>query len=263
MKLLFVGDIFGRSGREVLSEELPKLKNEYDPDIIVINGENAAHGKGLTPDHAKEFFELGADVVTSGNHIWDQRQIIPYLDKEPRLLRPLNFPEGAPGNGIWRGQTKKGDPFTVVNLMGRLYMEDLDCPFQAMQSFMNQHNTRRDGPVFIDFHADATSEKVAMGHFMDGKAAAVIGTHTHIPTADTRILEKGTAYQTDAGMTGDYDSVIGIQKEMPINRFLRRFPGEKPQPATGKGTLCGVLVEINAATGLALTIERIQAGEKM
>lgn len=260
MKLLFIGDIFGRSGRDVLKQELPKLIQEHDPDLIVVNGENAAHGKGLTPDHATEFFELGADVITTGNHVWDQRQIIPYLDREPRILRPFNFPEGTPGQGMWKGRTKKGDPFTVVNLMGRLFMDDLDCPYQAAQTILNNHHVKRDGPLFIDFHAEATSEKNAMGHLADGTAAAVIGTHTHIPTADTRILEKGTAFQTDAGMTGDYDSVIGIRKDIPVNRFLRRFPGEKPQPATGKATLCGVLVEINVTTGLAKNVQRIQCG---
>lgn len=261
MRLVFIGDVFGRSGREALEKYLPDIKKSYTPDVIIVNGENASHGRGITAKIANQFFEWGADCITTGNHIWDQREIISYIDKTPALLRPLNFSPGTPGNGIWESQLPDGRKFVVINAMGRHGMELSDDPFQtidkALQTYRLGQNCQM---IFIDFHAEATSEKACIGHYLDGHVTAVIGTHTHIPTSDYRILSGGTAFQTDAGMTGCYDSVIGIRKSAAIGRFLKKVPGEKFNPADGEACLCGVLIDTDDKSGHAKEIHPIRLG---
>lgn len=261
MKILFIGDIMGRSGREALAEYLPVLKEKHEPDIVIVNGENAAHGNGITPQITKDFYKLGVDVITTGNHIWDQREIIPYIQQDPKLLRPANFPKGTPGNGSIVFQTANGKKIRVINAMARLFMDPLDDPFAVVDQMIKHDamGTNIDA-IFIDFHGETTSEKMSFGHFFDGRISAVIGTHTHIPTADTHIMEHGTAYQSDAGMTGDYNSVIGIEKHMAMNRFVKKMPGERKKPAGGPGCLCGALIVTNDQTGLAQSIEPVRMG---
>ncbi|MCB9965075.1 MAG: TIGR00282 family metallophosphoesterase [Rhodospirillales bacterium] len=261
MKLIFIGDVYGRSGRDALIEHLPPLIKQHDVDFVIVNGENAAHGRGITKDICKEMFDAGADCITSGDHIWDQREMIAQINNYKNVLRPVNLPDGAPGNGIYKGMTKNGKSILIVNAMGRTFMEPIECPFRRMDLELKNYRLGQNiDAIFVDFHAEATSEKVAFGHYLDGRVSAVVGTHTHIPTADAHILEHGTAYQTDAGMTGDYDSVIGRRKDISIYGFLRKMPGEKPQPATGPGTLCGALITIDDQTGLARAIDSFKVG---
>ena len=264
MRILFVGDVVGRSGREAVRTHLPKLRESLRPDVVIVNGENSAHGFGLTVDICKEFYELGVDVITSGNHVWDQREIIPYIDRDPKLLRVINLPAGAPGKGFYIHTTQRGQKILVVHAMARLFMDALDDPFAAMDNLLNAY--RMGGAVqavFVDFHGEATSEKMAFGHFLDGRVSAVVGTHTHVPTADLQILPNGTAYQTDAGMCGDYDSVIGFKKENPILRFTRKMPTERLHPAEGEGTFCGVFVETDHRTGLAIAASPVRVGGRL
>jgi 2',3'-cyclic-nucleotide 2'-phosphodiesterase len=263
MRILFFGDIIGRSGREALSTHLPRLKEKLSPDFIIVNGENAAHGFGITDKIARDLFALGVDCITTGNHAWDQRDLIGTIDRTPALLRPANFPDGTPGRGHVVLSNPMGQKLLVCNLMGRLFMDPLDDPFAAANRLLAQYplGGAVQGAVF-DFHAETTSEKMAFGHFLDGRASLVVGTHTHIPTADAQILPGGTAYQTDAGMCGDYDSVIGMQKAAPIARFVRKMPTDKLTPADGVGTLCGVFVE-TAPTGLATRIDPIRLGGRL
>jgi metallophosphoesterase (TIGR00282 family) len=230
----------------------------------VVNGENAAHGFGITKAICRELFEIGVDVITTGNHIWDQREIIPYLETEPRLLRPLNYPATAPGRGFGVVTDGRGRKILVVNLMARLFMEPLDDPFGMIDVLLK--NYPLGGAVqaiIIDFHGEATAEKMAMGHFLDGRVSFVVGTHSHIPTADAQILPLGTAYQTDAGMCGDYNSVIGMVKDVPIHRFIRKTPTERMSPAQGAGTLCGVFVETDDDTGLAKSVQPLRIGARL
>jgi metallophosphoesterase (TIGR00282 family) len=261
VRILFFGDVIGRGGRDALAAHLPGLKAETDPDFIVVNGENAAGGFGITPEIATNFFELGVDCITTGNHVWDQRALIPAIDAEPRILRPLNFPPGTPGKGAHVYKSNTGRTLLVMNVMGRLFMDPLDDPFQAVEKELAKHRLGAtvDG-ILIDVHAEASSEKMAMGHYADGRASLVVGTHTHVPSADGRILANGTAYQTDAGMCGDYDSVIGMRKEISLQRFLRKMPGERMAPAEGEASLAGLFVETDAKTGLAVRIEPIRRG---
>lgn len=260
MKILFIGDIMGRAGREALETHLPKIKERYKPDAIVVNGENAAHGNGINPKMCEAMFSLGVDCITSGNHIWDQREIMPYIQRERRLLRPVNFPAGAPGNGAYKLTAMNGQTLVVINAMARLFMDAMDCPFQAVENILK---TERLGQtcdaIFVDFHGESTSEKMAFGHYFDGRISGVIGTHTHIPTADYHVMKGGTAYMSDAGMTGDYDSVIGIEKNVAIHRFTKKIPGPKKQPASGPGCLCGAIIETGAG-GKATSIEPIRVG---
>ena len=261
MKLIFIGDVYGRSGRDALIEHLPPLIKQHDVDFVIVNGENAAHGRGITKDICKEMFDAGADCITSGDHIWDQREMIAQINNYKNVLRPVNLPDGAPGNGIYKGMTKNGKSILIVNAMGRTFMEPIECPFRRMDLELKNYRLGQNiDAIFVDFHAEATSEKVAFGHYLDGRVSAVVGTHTHIPTADAHILEHGTAYQTDAGMTGDYDSVIGRRKDISIYGFLRKMPGEKPQPAIGPGTLSGALITIDDQTGLARAIDSFKVG---
>lgn len=264
MNILFCGDVVGRSGREILLKKLPYLKSELSLDFVIVNGENAAHGFGINKGICQEFFAAGVDVITTGNHIWDQRDIMSYIGGEPRLLRPINYPEGAPGRGFHVYQDRKGRKILVMNAMGRLFMETLDDPFSAVDKVLHNHPLGSAvQAVIVDMHAEATSEKMAMGHFCDGRASFVVGTHSHIPTADAQILPKGTAYQTDAGMCGDYNSVIGMDKASPIHKFTRKTPTEKMSPALGDGTLCGVFVQTDDATGRANHIEPVRLGARL
>lgn len=266
MKLFYLGDVVGRSGREVVLANLPGLRQRLGLDFVVINGENAAHGFGITAKICEEFFQAGADVVITGNHAWDQREVWPYYDQQPRLLRPLNYPKGTPGRGVGIYAAPRGKKVMVVQVMGRLFMDPLDDPFAAIEAELAR---TRMGPglgadaIIVDIHAEATSEKMAMGHVCDGRVSLVVGSHSHIPTADAQVLPKGTAYQTDAGMCGDYDSVIGMKKEAAIAKFVRKIPGERLSPADGDGTLCGVYVETDDRTGLATRISPVRVGGRL
>lgn len=262
MRILFLGDVVGRSGRESIKQNLPELKKRLDPDVIIINAENAAAGVGLTNKIANEFFDFGANCLTTGNHVWAQKEIVSSIDQEPRLLRPMNFTKGTPGKGSYLHTTPNGKKILIINIMARLFMNQLiDCPFAAIEPLLAQNKLGKTvHAIFVDFHGEATSEKMAFAHYVDGRVSAVIGTHTHIPTSDEHILANGTAYQTDAGMCGDYNSVIGMKKEPAIARFIRNVPGERLSPAEGKATVCGAFVVTDDATGLAQSIERIQTG---
>ncbi len=264
MHILLCGDVVGRPGRDAIKTHLPGLKRDLAIDVAIVNAENAAHGYGLTERLAGELYDAGADILSTGNHVWDQRELIGQIDRDPRLLRPANFPEGTPGAG-WRLQPLgDGRNVLVVNLMGRLFMDVLDDPFARLAMILARYPL---GPavaaIVVDFHAEATSEKMALGHFADGRVSAVIGTHTHVPTADAQILPGGTAFVSDAGMCGDYDSVIGMQKAPAVRRFVTRMPGEKPKPAEGEGTLCGVFVAIEDASGLATRVEPVRLGGRL
>ena len=264
MHILFLGDVVGRTGRDAVVAALPKLRAALRADLVVVNAENASHGFGLGPDMAAALFTAGADVITLGNHAWDRKEIIPFLAENPRLLRPLNFPPGPPGAGSVVVEVTGGRKALVMNAMGRLFMDPLDCPFRGTAVELSRYRLGGTvAAVVIDFHAEASSEKMAFGHSFDGQASLIVGTHTHSPTADHQILPGGTAYQTDAGMCGDYDSVIGMAKEGAASRFWRKLPGERLQPADGSATICGVFVETDDATGLARRIEPIRQGGRL
>ncbi len=263
LNILVCGDVVGKSGREAIAAHLPALRRDLKLDVAIVNAENAAHGFGLNDKLAGELYESGADILTTGNHVWDQRELIGQIDRDPRILRPANFPPGTPGSGSYRHTLGDGRSVLVVNLMGRLFMETLDCPFRGLDAILAGRPLGSGTSIVVDFHAEATSEKNAMGHHADGRVSAVIGTHTHIPTADAQILRGGTAYQTDAGMCGDYDSVIGMQKAPMVARFVTKMPGQKPQVAEGEGTLCGVFVVTDDASGLARRIEPVRLGGQL
>lgn len=255
MRILFIGDVIGKPGREIVASLLPRLTEEHQIDLVIANGENLAGGFGVTPAVAEEMFALGVDVLTSGNHIWDKKEVEEYIAKEPRLLRPLNYPEQAPGRGSLVFD-QGGCPVGVLNLQGRAFMPTIDCPFRVGDREIRR--LRQQTPVvFVDFHGEATAEKQAFAWYVDGRVSAVIGSHTHVQTADERILPSGTAYLTDAGMTGGYDSVIGMSIEEPIARFITGLP-KKFRPATGAPLLCGVVVEIEERGGRATSILRVQ-----
>ncbi|MBM3610316.1 MAG: TIGR00282 family metallophosphoesterase [Alphaproteobacteria bacterium] len=259
MKFLFCGDVVGKSGRDVACHHIPLLRKKLNLDFVIINAENAAHGFGITKKIADQFYASGVDVITTGNHIWDQKETIAHISAEPRLLRPLNFPKKSPGKGYTIVENARGHKLMVVNVMGQMFMESLDDPFQAVDDLLSTYKLGQNvQAVLVDIHAEANSEKVAMGHFLDGRATLVAGTHTHIPTADYMILKNGTAYITDVGMTGDYDSVIGMNKNIVLERFVKKIRGEKLQPAEGSGTLCGVFVESDDATGKAIRIKPLR-----
>lgn len=256
MNILFIGDVIGRTGRRALSDRLYRLIDEHQVDLVIANGENAAAGFGLTAPIAMELFDLGVDVITSGNHIWDKREVYDYLDREPRVLRPANYPPGLPGHGADVFVTSAGLKVGVINLEGRVFMNNLDCPFRTADTLLEELR-QQTSLVFVDFHAEATSEKMALGYYLDGRVSAVICTHTHVQTADERILPGGTAYMSDAGMTGSRDAVIGMRKEQAIEKFLTqvpvRFEVAKQQPF-----VCGVLVSVDEQTGKASSVRRIQ-----
>jgi 2',3'-cyclic-nucleotide 2'-phosphodiesterase len=254
MRILFVGDIFASPGRRVVADHLRDIVATQQIDLTIANAENAAGGFGVTPSIAEELFDMGLDVLTSGNHIWDKREIYEYLPHQPRLLRPANYPNGLPGQGVAVVRARNGEQCAVINLQGRTYMPQTDCPFRKADEIL----AKLDAAVkvrFVDFHAELTSEKMAMGWYLDGRVSAVIGTHTHVPTADTRVLPGGTAYQSDAGMTGVYGSVIGVETEVILKRFLTALP-VRMEPAKGKAELHAVILETDDASGRALELRR-------
>ena len=263
MKILILGDVMGSSGREAISKKLPNIIKKHKTDFIILNGENAADdGRGITKNIAEEFFANGVDVITSGNHIWDKEETTNFIDAENRLLRPANLAEGSPGRGYETYFTKdKKYKIGVINLMGNVFMRKTEDVFQEAKKISKKMVLKKDVDfIVVDFHGEITSEKMAMGHFFDGQVTCVVGTHTHVPTADTRVLDNGTAYQTDIGMCGDYNSVIGMNKENSIKRFLKDKDAVKHFPAIGEGTLSGIIVETNTGTGLAKNVVRLIDG---
>ncbi len=256
MRILFVGDVIGRPGRRAVQNLLPDLIIQREIDLAIVNCENSASGFGVTPEIARDLFDAGADVLTSGNHIWDKKQIVPYIDEEPRLLRPANYPD-APGAGLYIGTTAQGARYAVMNMQGRTYMPAIHCPFRTADELLD--TLSNDIKVrFMDFHAEVTSEKAAFGWYLDGRVSAVIGTHTHVPTADERVLPGGTAYLTDCGMTGPINSVIGMNKEISIQRFLTATP-IRFEVAAGTVRLNAVLIDVDDSTGKARSIEPVRA----
>ena len=258
MKIIFIGDIVGRSGREVLINNFSKIKKKYNPDIIIANAENAAAGYGLTKKIAKELFAQNIDVLTLGNHAWDQREMLSYIEECPKIIRAINYPEGVPGRGQIKITLNDGRSILVIQVMLRLFMGlALDDPFSTLNKILSSETLgKTSNNILVDMHGETTSEKNAFGHYFDGKVTAILGTHTHIPTADAKILENKTAYQTDVGMTGDYNSVIGYQKEKPIHSFIKGFRAEgRFEPADGSANICGTYIESDDKTGFASHIE--------
>ena len=265
MNILFVGDIFGSAGRRIVREHIGHVCEANNVELVIINAENAAGGFGVTPQIAEDLFDLGADVLTTGNHVWDKRELQDYLtsasadsqDRPRRVLRPANMAPGLPGYGVFQGTTRSGVDYAVIDLMGRVFMSGTNDPFHAVQGLLAEITAK---VIVVDFHGEATSEKVAMGWHLDGRVTAVLGTHTHVPTADERILPGGTAYQTDVGMSGPYDSVIGVQKDLVLHKFLTGMPG-KFEAAKGNPKMCATLVDCDPQTGRASGITRIMLGE--
>ncbi|MTI09125.1 TIGR00282 family metallophosphoesterase [Curvivirga aplysinae] len=265
MRFLFLGDIVGKAGRRAVQDYLPDLRDELKLDFVVANGENAAHGFGLTESTANDLFDAGVDSITSGNHAWDKIEVIGLMERDDRIIRPANFAEGSPGKGGAVYQTSSGHSILVINVMGRLFMEPLDNPWEALDRLLPPGLPGDYGldAVLVDFHAEATSEKYTCGHYCDGRASLVVGTHTHVPTGDAQILENGTGYQTDAGMCGDYDSIIGMGKDECLARNTGTIPKPRLSPAEGDGTLCGVFVETDPKTGLASRCESVRVGPRL
>lgn len=265
LNILFVGDIFGSAGRRIVQEHIDHVREAHNVELLIVNAENAAGGFGVTPQIAEEFFDMGADVLTTGNHVWDKRELIEYLnsvtadsqDRARRVLRPANFERGVPGFGTFEGVTASGVPYAVVNLMGKVFMSGTNNPFIAANEILAGVKAK---VIVVDFHGEATSEKVAMGWHLDGRVTAVLGTHTHVPTADERVLPGGTAYQTDVGMSGPYDSVIGVERDLVLHRFLTGMPG-KFEAAKGNPKMCAALIGCDPASGRATSIQRIMLGE--
>ena len=262
---MFVGDVVGRSGRAAIEAHLPSLRERLCIDAVVVNGENAAGGYGLTAKIAQQFFDHGADLITLGNHAWDQRELLDFIDAEPRIVRPLNMAPGTPGRGIGEVCLNDGRRLVVLQVLGRLFMGLADDPVRALDAELADIKLGANADaILIDVHAEATSEKLAHGHGFDGAVSAVVGTHTHVPTADHRVLERGTGFISDVGMTGDYDSVIGMDKHASLERWRSPLPGKKKmEPALGEATLCAVFIETDDQTGLARRIEPIRVGGKM
>ncbi len=264
MRILFIGDVVGRTGRNVVAEHLPGLIPRWKLDLFVLNGENAAGGFGITEAIYQEFVDAGCDVVSGGNHSWDQREALVFIERAPKLIRPINYPAGTPGRGMAMVEARNGARVLVINAMGRIFMDPLDDPFAAVERELSACALKAAADaIIVDIHAEATSEKQAMGYFCDGRVSLVVGTHTHAQTADHRILPGGTAFISDVGMTGDYESVIGMNKDEPLARFLRKIPQAKFEPASGAATLCGVAVETDDATGLARRIAPVRLGGKL
>ena len=266
MRILFIGDLLGRAGREAVIKRLDEIKTRLKVDFTVVNAENSAAGFGLTMAIAQEVLEAGADVITLGNHAFDHRDLIKEIDREPRIIKPFNWPQ-TPGKGHGVFEVKdgpsRGKRVLVTNILGRIFMNPVDDPFSAVDGLLRQYPLGGAvDAILVDMHAEATSEKMAMGHWCDGRASVVVGTHTHVPTADHQILPKGTAYQSDAGMTGDYDSVIGMDKQEPIKRFICGLSG-RPEPAMGEATICGLLVETDNSTGLAKSAQPLRIGGRL
>lgn len=261
MRLLFLGDIVGRSGRQAVVNEVPRLREKYRLDFVVANGENAAGGFGITESIFLELMDAGIDAVTTGNHVWDQREALVFIERYERLLRPLNFPEGTPGKGAGLFRAANGMDVLVINAMGQVFMSDLESPFVACEREIEACRLKETADlILIDFHAEATSEKQAFAYNFDGRVSCVVGTHTHTPTADERILPNGTGYISDVGMCGNYDSILGMEKQESINRFLTRIPAGRFQAAKGEPTICGLAVEIDDGTGLTKAIKALRLG---
>jgi metallophosphoesterase (TIGR00282 family) len=261
VRILFIGDVVGRSGRAVVNERLPGLVHDWKLDFVIVNGENAAGGFGITEAIYQELVDAGADAITLGNHAWDQKEALVFIERAPKLIRPLNYPNGTPGRGTALIEARNGGKVLVINAMGRIFMDPLDDPFAAVARELSACPLRDAADaIVVDMHAEATSEKQAMAFFIDGKATALIGTHTHAPTADHRILSGGTAYISDVGMSGDYDSVIGMAKDEPLSRFLRRISSGRFEVADGPATLCGLAIETDDATGLARRAGAVRVG---
>ena len=262
MRVLFLGDIMGRSGRQAVIKQLPKLRSMGRYDLIVVNGENATSGAGLNADHAEIILRAGADCITLGDHAFDQKDMLSFIEKEPRVIRPLNFAKNAPGRGVYIASDARGRKLMITQVLGQVFMKRaFDDPFSALDEVLRKHPLG--GAVqasLVDIHCEATSEKMAVGHFCNGRASAVVGTHTHVPTADAIVLSRGTAYQSDAGMCGDYDSVIGMQKEEPLRRFVTGMGKGRFVPALGDATLCGLSFETNDKSGKAISAEMVRFG---
>tara|TARA_R110000751_G_scaffold55312_7_gene118576 strand:+ start:343 stop:1167 length:825 start_codon:yes stop_codon:yes gene_type:complete len=265
MKILFLGDVMGRAGRQAVSQGLPKLREAWKLDFVVVNGENATSGMGLSAAHARGILEAGADCVTLGDHAFDQKDMLQFCEAEPRIIRPLNFSKSAPGKGVRLFEARGGRKVLVCQALGQVFMKrPFDDPFSATEQVFRTHPLGgQASAVIVDFHCEATSEKMAMGHWCDGRASLVVGTHTHVPTADAMILNKGTAYLSDAGMCGDYDSVIGMQRDEPLRRFITGMPKERFTPALGDVTLSGVYIETDDKTGKATRIEMVRQGGRL
>jgi hypothetical protein len=264
VKILFVGDVFGSAGRKIVRDHLPHVMESNAVDLLVINGENAAGGFGLTPAIAEELFDLGAHVITTGNHIWDKKEIFEYMavpaeshTRGRRVLRPANYAVGTPGYGMYEGELPTGQPYAVINMQGRIFMSSCDDPFRKVDELLSKIAAK---VVLLDIHGEASSEKMALGWYLDGRVTAVLGTHTHVPTADERLLHHGTAYQTDVGMSGPFDSVIGVETELVVQRFLTGMPA-KFEPAKGDPRMCATLIECDGATGRATGVKRMMLGE--
>ena len=261
MRFLFLGDVVGRAGREAVLAQLPRLITRWRLDFVVVNGENSAGGFGITEKIYGELLDAGADAITLGNHAFDQKEALVFITRADRLVRPLNYPKGTPGRGASLIKARNGAEVLVINAMGRVFMTELDCPFRAIDAELTACRLKQGADaIFIDLHAEATSEKQAMGFFCDGRASAVVGTHTHVPTADHRILPGGTAFMSDVGMSGAYHSVIGMDHDEPLNRFLTKIPRERFQPAEGPATVCGLAIDIDDATGLARQVAPLRIG---
>jgi 2',3'-cyclic-nucleotide 2'-phosphodiesterase len=264
MRLLFVGDVVGRSGRAIVGERLPRLIADWKLDFVVVNGENAAGGFGITEPIYQDLVDAGADAITLGNHAWDQREALVFIERAPRLIRPANYPPGTPGRGTSVMTAKNGARVLIINVMGRVFMDPLDDPFATIERELQACPLGGGADaIIIDVHAEATSEKQALGFFADGRSTLVVGTHTHVPTADHRILPGGTAFVSDVGMTGDYDSIIGMAKDEPLGRFVRRIPSGKFEPAMGPATLCAIAVETDDSTGLAIRVAVVRCGGRL
>ena len=264
MRILFVGDVVGRSGRVAVAEHLPGMIRDWALDLVVVNGENSAGGFGITEAVYQELLDAGADAITLGNHAWDQREALVFIERAPRLVRPANFPPGTPGRGAALIDTKSGQHALIINAIGRVFMTPFDDPFAVVDRELQACPLGEAADaVVVDFHCEATSEKQGIGFLCDGRASLVVGTHTHVPTADHQILSGGTAYMTDAGMTGDYDSIIGMQKEEPLRRFTLGIPSARFEPALGPATMSGVAVETDDASGLAVRIAPVRIGGRL
>jgi metallophosphoesterase (TIGR00282 family) len=264
MRLLFLGDVVGRPGRQAVTEHLPRLRKRWSLDAVIVNGENAAGGFGITEAICDELMAAGADAITLGNHSFDQREALVFIERQKSLIRPINYPPSTPGRGATLIETRSGSRIFVVNAMARLYMDALDDPFAAVDRALAEAPLAQVADaVVVDFHGEASSEKQAMGHYLDGRASLVVGTHTHVPTADHQIFDGGTAYMTDAGMCGDYDSILGMVKDEPIRRFIEKTPGSRLEAASGQGTLSGVCVETDDRTGLAIHIAPLRMGPRL
>jgi len=261
MRILFIGDVVGRTGRAVVLEHMPRLIADWKLDLVVVNGENAAGGFGITEAIYNELIDAGADAITLGNHAWDQREALVFIERAPRLIRPLNYPAGTPGRGAALIEAKNGKRALVLNAMGRIFMDALDDPFAGVERELSACPLGKGADaIVLDMHCEATSEKQSMGYFCDGRVSLVVGTHTHAPTADHRILPGGSAFVSDVGMCGDFNSVIGMNKDEPLNRFLRKIPSAKFEPATGAATLCALAVETDDASGLARKVGAVRIG---